>query len=482
MQNATDTQADLGQVTIRSVEPGAGPDAVSAQARDGATAVATPEPTSDARVTGKRPGFFSPLRLANFRRLIGGQTVSRFGDQFYFLAIPWLVLRAAGGANAPLALVAVLGSASAATGLCTLLGGVLADRYGPRTMMLTSDVARFVLVGALAALAMLSVPPIWLLATISALLGAAAGLFYPASSAMIPHLVTGDDLQAGNSFDQLTMQSSNFLGPGIAGVILSASRLALGFVIDAATFLVSVVTLVAIRMPARSAAAASSSANSDASAGEATTGEPAAKPKGGLAAMGEALTFMRQSRFLVTLLSLSLVLNFAFMGLLEVGLPLLLKHWVGLDAGPRAMGFVVGGFGLGSIIGAVSAGVASRIPKKGLVSVVCLIPVAALVAAMPFTGNPILLAVDFGVTGLFLGISNVVIITVIQKLTPLAMMGRIMSIVMLGSVIASPLSTLVYGLAANAITNLSVLFVIGGAVFGVGALAALANKSVWQNL
>ncbi|HUY76899.1 MAG TPA: MFS transporter [Ktedonobacterales bacterium] len=496
MRDAADTQTGQGELIgerIQVQSSGVGTLAADAGAApmgngeaDGeADGVAPLGPGADA---GKqRHGFFSPLRLANFRRLIGGQTISRFGDQFYFLAIPWLVLRATSAANAPLALVAVLGSASATTGLFTLLGGVLADRYGPRKMMLASDVTRFVVVGALATVGLLSVPPLWLLATLSALLGGAAGLFYPASSAIIPHLVPGDDLQPANSFDQLTMQSSNFLGPSIAGVILSATQLAFGFVIDAVTFAVSVVTLFAIRVPARDATAMAATPQAGANPLGANPlgaleGAPTAKPKGGLAAMGEALGFLRRSPFLLTLVSLSLVLNFAFMGLLEVGLPLLLKHWVGLAAGPGAMGFVISGFGLGSIIGAVAAGLASRLPRKGLVSVACLLPIAVLVAVMPFAGSPLLLAVDFGVTGLLLGVSNVTIITVIQKLVPLAMMGRVMSIVMLGSFVASPLSTLVYGLAASVISNLSLLFVVGGALFGVGALAALANKNMWQNL
>src|SRR5215470_245543 len=67
-----------------------------------------------------RGGFFAPLRLASFRRLIGGQTISRLGDQFYFLAIPWLVLRIT---PSPARLALVLGVAALTLGLFTLVGG-----------------------------------------------------------------------------------------------------------------------------------------------------------------------------------------------------------------------------------------------------------------------------------------------------------------------------------------------------------------------
>ena len=193
------------------------------------------------------PSFFAPMRIGNFRLLIAGQTISRLGDQFYFIAIPWLVLRAT---SSPIALSLVLGLSSITLGVFTLIGGVLADRYGPRNLMLGADTARLLIMSVLAALALFYTPPLWMIGLLSALLGLAGGLFYPASGAMTPHLVPSKNLQAANSFEQLTFQSSNFVGPGIAGVILSATRLTFGFVVDAVSFLASVISLAAIRMPA----------------------------------------------------------------------------------------------------------------------------------------------------------------------------------------------------------------------------------------
>ena len=60
------------------------------------TNVANPASASGDARKRRGPAFFAPLRGASFRRLLLGQTVSRFGDQFYFVAIPWLVLRAGG--------------------------------------------------------------------------------------------------------------------------------------------------------------------------------------------------------------------------------------------------------------------------------------------------------------------------------------------------------------------------------------------------
>lgn len=443
--------------------------AIEREAGDASVAqVAEPAPSQERSAgTGERRsgGFLAPLRLANFRRLVAGQTVSRLGDQFYFLAIPWLVLRITDSAAA---LSLVLGISALALGLCTVLGGVLADRVGPRNLMLGADIARMLIMGALAGLVLLvAAPPLWAITALSCLLGVASGLFYPASSAMVPHLVPTEDLQAANSYEQLTFQTSNFVGPGIAGVVLSATRLALGFVVDAASFVVSVLTLALIRMPRRAHAAPTTDGTKAGSA-----------PKTG--SLGEALRYLWRTPFLVMLIGISLLGNFAISGLFDVGLPLLLKQRVGLDAGPQALGIVVGGFGLGSVLGAVAAGVAARVRHKPLIGILLFVPFALLTAVIPLVAGVYPMAGTFAVMGLLAAASNVLLATVIQTFIPLDMMGRMMSFVQLGSFLGAPLSIFAYGAAATLVPSVAWLF-FGGAVLMALAIAlALGNRLTWQ--
>lgn len=411
-----------------------------------------------------RGSFFAPLRLASFRRLIGGQTISRLGDQFYFLAIPWLVLRIT---PSPVQLALVLGAASLTLGLFTLVGGVLADRFGPRRLMITADAARLAIVVALAALTLLvAAPPLWSIVALSALLGVFSGLFWPASGAMIPHLVPADDLQAANSFDQITVQSSNFVGPAVAGAVLAATQLALGFVIDAASFAVSLLTLAFVRMPAHS---------------RETTRTATAKPESGLASLGAAARYLARTRLLFTFLVVSLVANFAVNGLFEVGLPLLIKQRVGLAIGPQAQGVVIGGFGLGSVLGAVAAGVTSRVRHKPLVGALLFLPFAALVAGIPLVPGVLPVAGVFFVMGLFNAAGNVLVITVMQRLIPLDMMGRMTSIMMLGSFLGTPLSIAVYGAVASVVPNIGWLFFGGALLMALAIGGALSAPVVWQS-
>ncbi len=376
-----------------------------------------------------------------------------------FVALPWLVLRVV---DAPLALSLVLGTSAATLGASTLAGGVLADHYGPRNLMLGADVLRLAVVGVLAACVLVFVPPLWLLITLAALLGIGGGLFYPASAAMIPFLVPEEELQPANSLDQLTLQTSNFVGPSVAGALLALTQLALGFVIDALTFAVSVASLFAIPLPKR------------------TPGAPAAGRGGGLAALGEAFAFLRATPFLSALLGVSLIANFAVGGLIEVATPLLLKQWVGLAEGPRALGIVIGGFGLGSIFGAVVVGMVTKLPHKPLVAIVLIVPIAGLIAWMPFVGSVLPLAGIFAAMGLALAISNVLFITLIQRFIPIEMMGRMMSITLLGTFVGTPLSIFAYGAAATVVPSLAALFLVGAAMLGFACLLALTRKVIWQ--
>jgi hypothetical protein len=84
------------------------------------------------------------------------------------------------------------------------------------------------------------------------------------------------------------------------------------------------------------------------------------------------------------------------------------------------------------------------------------------------------------VAGLFISIGNVLIITLVQRFVPLHMMGRMMSVIMLGSFIGTPLSLFAYGFAATVVPSIGALFVFGASLFVIAAIVALCNKQTWQ--
>src|SRR5258708_31668447 len=91
----------------------------------------------------------SPLSVRNFRLLWIGEGISLLGDQFYMIALPWLVLQLTGSG---LALGTVLALAGIPRAVFMLVGGAFVDRFSPRAVIMTSNFARLPLVGLLSPL------------------------------------------------------------------------------------------------------------------------------------------------------------------------------------------------------------------------------------------------------------------------------------------------------------------------------------------
>jgi len=197
--------------------------------------------------------------VRSFRLLCGGQLASTIGDYCYAVALPWLVLSAHGG-------VILLGTVLACYGVPrTVLipvGGVLADKLGPRTLMLAADAVRCVVVAALAVLAARHVTSLAALGPIAVLTGAGEGLFIPASFAIMPSLLDGERLTAGNALSTAAVQAGSLLGPALGGALVAATRASTAaFAVDAASFGISALTLLLIpRRPAAGSVAAAATA------------------------------------------------------------------------------------------------------------------------------------------------------------------------------------------------------------------------------
>ncbi|MBE3033094.1 MAG: MFS transporter, partial [Actinobacteria bacterium] len=85
----------------------------------------------------------SVLRIRDFRLLFSGEGVSLLGDQFYFIALPWLVLQLSASTMVLGVVLALQGVPRAAF---MLVGGAVSDRFSPRRVMIGSNVVRLALV------------------------------------------------------------------------------------------------------------------------------------------------------------------------------------------------------------------------------------------------------------------------------------------------------------------------------------------------
>src|SRR5205085_1330462 len=99
-----------------------------------------------------------PLRNPNYRRLLIGGTISLLGDQFYLVALPWLVLQQTGSA---VAMGTILMAGAIPRAVLMLMGGVLTDRISPRKIMVGTASARAACVTAIGLLVWLELLQTW---------------------------------------------------------------------------------------------------------------------------------------------------------------------------------------------------------------------------------------------------------------------------------------------------------------------------------
>jgi MFS family permease len=189
----------------------------------------------DDGVTG-RPGALARLRAAvaggplgnrSFQLLSAGQLASTIGDLCYAVALPWLILSSHGG---PVLLGTVLACYGVPRTVLIPVGGILADRLGPRLVMLIADTVRCVLVAVLAARQTVSLA---VLGPVAALIGAGEGLFLPAQFTIIPSIVAPEQLQAANAISTALTQIGSLLGPVLGGRLVALAGPAPAFAVDA---------------------------------------------------------------------------------------------------------------------------------------------------------------------------------------------------------------------------------------------------------
>ena len=187
----------------------------------------------------------SPLRRHDFGLLFAGQSVSVFGDRLVMVAMPFAVLTIPGAGLSSVGLV--LGASALSLALFVLVGGVYGDRLPRHLTMLTSDLVRAGSQGLSAMLLLTDHATVLWLVVLQAIYGAAEAFFRPAVLGLIPQLVEPDQIQPANALLGLSSNLAMVLGPGVAGALVGGFGAGAAIAIDAATFLISGLTLMFLR-------------------------------------------------------------------------------------------------------------------------------------------------------------------------------------------------------------------------------------------
>lgn len=188
----------------------------------------------------------SLLQNRNYTLIFFGQLLSAIGDQLYALALLWLTYRLTGSPT----MMALVGAAEYLPYLLFgLLGGLLADRFDRRRLMIVVDLIRMLAVSLVPLLYYLNLLQAWHLVAVALVQASASAFFIPARSSMMVSILPESDFQRGSAMYSATIRTARILGPLLGASLLTVMTIEAFFMLDSATFLLSALTTLAIRMP-----------------------------------------------------------------------------------------------------------------------------------------------------------------------------------------------------------------------------------------
>jgi len=415
------------------------------------------------------------MRDKNFVWLMAGSIISMLGDQFTLVALPWLVLRMTGDT---LVLGTVLALISLPRALFILIGGAVVDRYSPKTVLMVTKYINTALLTALAVLVLVGGLSLWAVYALAFAIGLATAFSIPSATSMLPHVMQRAQLPAANGVMMGLRQLSMFLGPLLAGLLIvlfgdgpsgstttgavtDATGLGVAFGIDALSFLASAWTLAQVRLHSQV---------------QANPAAPAPANQPVFAAVAAGLRHLWNDRDMRLCFIYWGVVAVLITGPVQIAVPVLATT---LNLGAAALGILLGAHGAGTLIGMAMSGAkpGMRLGTLGMTMLVVDGVVGVLFMPMGLITATWQGAMLLGTIGVLGGFMQVSIFTWLQRRTPPALMGRVMSMFMFIFLGLAPLSGAVTGWMLRSIT-LTQLFVGSGGLLVCVALLALVVSPV----
>jgi DHA3 family tetracycline resistance protein-like MFS transporter len=398
-----------------------------------------------------RAGLLAPLRHRDFRLLWGGMCISLLGDGAFIVALAWQIYQLS---EAPTAMGMVGLAMTVPTIVFLLLGGVVSDRFNRRMVMIAADFARLFATSMLALLSATQTLEVWHAIVLVAIYGSGQAFFAPAFDAIVPDLVPEEELGQANALDQLVRPIAlRMAGPAIGGVLVGAFGAGVAFTLDGMSFCLSCAALLLMRPIARRA--------SESEERRTVTQD-----------LREGWTFVRERRWLWVTFASAGVAYLLFMGPVEVLVPFVIKHDLGLDATDLGLVFAAGG--LASILTAVTMA-QTGLPKRNMLFIYLVWTLATIaVAGYGLSTTVWQMMLASAAFNALETAGTIVWATAKQRHVPTRMLGRVSSLDWLISIGLLPLSFALTGPISGAVGSQFTLVLAGVA----GAVVTLAGLFV----
>src|SRR5437868_10596600 len=355
------------------------------------------------------------LRPGAFRRYIIGSVISDTGT--------WMQVMAQGYVMSTLTNKALLlGMANLAAGLpmllLTMAGGSAADRFDKRKILLATQYVQIGLAISIGFLIMNGKIEIWHILAFAAVLGISNSFEMPTLNALVPELVTRDEIQSAIAIDRAVFHGSCVVGPSLAGIFIGAFGAASAFFTNAVSFVALIIALLTIPPRLRG------------------TAEEEHKRASGIRDGFRYVAKDKPSLAMIGLIAATTVFIFP---IITVMMPLYVRVVLGLGA--NRLGFLMGASAVGSVIGAIfliSIPRTKRVPFMMLNVVIVGCAVFGLSRAPSFYVATALLILNSLGLAMNFGLAN----TIVQERAPDYLRGRVSAVFMLSFVGLMPVAGL----------------------------------------
>ncbi len=392
---------------------------------------------------------FAVFSVRNYQLLFRGTFVIHIGFAMQQVAMGWLILDLSGspfylGLNGFFFAIPMM--------IVSPFGGVIADRLSRIKVLIASQSALFVFSVILAAFVYLGLATVWLLMTMSLLMGTIMAFNVPARQALVPVLVGRELVSNAIAMHSMGLNTSRIIGPALAGFLIPAVGAAGCFLLQAFGYLWSVGNVTAIRLGPQA---------------------PSEKRGSQLQDLLEGLRYCRRTGPVFTVLIMATISSVFMMPIYMTLLPAYARDTLGQDA--TGLGLLMSAASVGALIGSVGVAMAGRLPARGLIVLAAVIAAGVLlVVASTIRSMPPAMLVLGGLSAC----SAIVMIlnqSIIQETVPNELLGRVMSVYLVTWGMM-PIGAIPLG-AIAASFGTPTAFVIGGTISAGLAMAMLALRS-----
>jgi MFS family permease len=283
---------------------------------------------------------FAALAVPNYRRYVGGQAISLIGTWMQMTAQSWLVLTLT---HSSTALGAVIALQTVPVLVLGPYGGVIADRIDKRRLMIVLQGAMGVQALILGLLTVTGSVRVWEIGVLAALLGLNNAFENPARQSFMLELVGAEHLRNAVSLNSVLVNVARVIGPAVAGVLIATVGDGVCFLLNAASFVAVVASLLTL----------------DATALNPSTPAPRARGQ-----LREGLRYVRGTPELavpLVMMGLAGCLTYEF----QVSLPFMASR--GLNVGATGFGFMTAAMGVGAVFGGLLMAARGRTGLRPLV-------------------------------------------------------------------------------------------------------------------